>query len=59
MLLYSFTFYTIGAFVGYVSLNKYAFISVTSCDIYFKKTKKYVDKMFEEKVGKSLKREQF
>jgi len=32
---------------------------VTSREIYFKKTKKYVDKMFEEKVGKSLKREQF
>ena len=59
MLLYSFTFYTIGAFVGYVSLNKYAFISVTSCDIYFKKTKKYIDKIFEEKVGKSIERELF
>ena len=46
MLLYSFTFYTIGAFVGYVSLNKYALISVTSCEIYFKKAKKYIDKMF-------------
>jgi|GEM_PF-2580445 hypothetical protein len=59
MLLYSFTFYTIGAFVGYVSLSKYALISVTSCEIYFKKAKKYIDKMFEEKVGKSLKRELF
>ena len=59
MLLYSFTFYTIGAFVGYVSLSKYALISVTSCEIYFKKEKKYIDKMFEEKVGKSLKRELF
>lgn len=59
MLLYSFTFYTIGAFVGYVSLNKYALISVTSCEIYFKKAKKYIDKMFKEKVGKSLKRELF
>ena len=59
MLLYSFISYAIDASVGYVSLNKYAFISVTSCDIYFKKTKKYIDKIFEEKVGKSLKRELF
>jgi len=32
---------------------------MTSCESYFKKIKKYIDKMFEEKVGKSLKREIF
>jgi len=59
LLLYSFTSYTIDASVGYVSLNKSAVSFVSPWGIYLKKTKKYIDKIFEEKVGKSLKRELF
>jgi len=32
---------------------------VILCEIYFKKVRKYIDKVFEEKVGKWLKRELF
>jgi hypothetical protein len=38
--------------VGYVSLNKSAVSFVSPWGIYLKKIKKYIDKIFEEKVEK-------
>ena len=59
MLLYSFTSYAIDASVGYVSLNKNAVRFISPWGIYLKKIKKYIDKIFEEKVEKWHKSELF
>lgn len=59
MLLYSFTSYAIDASVGYVSLNKSAVSFVSPWGINLKKIKKYIDKIFEEKVEKWHKSELF
>jgi len=59
LLLYSFTSYAIDASVGYVSLNKSAISFVSPWGIYLKKARKYIDKIFEEKVERWLKSELF
>jgi len=58
-LLYSFISYTIDASVGYVSLNKSAVSFISPWGIYLKKVRKYIDKIFEEKVEKWYKSELF
>jgi len=58
-LLYSFTSYAIDASVGYVSLNKSAVRFISLRGIYLKKARKYIDKIFEEKVEKWHKSELF
>jgi len=45
--------------VGYVSLNKSAVSFVSPWGIYLKKARKYIDKIFEEKVEKWHKSELF
>jgi len=45
--------------VGYVSLNKSAVSFVSPWEIYLKKARKYIDKIFEEKVEKWYKSELF